>query len=156
MFGCSSTTFSAKNATTTSKSTKNASVLTTSKTAPKSRKPYKLGTPTCLATIQTKGATTRRAEAERATNKRLDKCFKDMKPAPPFNKANFKPPYPNKFQSNSSNSNKQPWKKRANKISTTRNGRAAAKQMMKAHAATRKEKLKTSTRSTTNASKPIT
>ena len=58
MFDCSSTTFSAKNATTTSKSAKNASVLTTSKTAPKSRKPCKLGTPTCLATIQTKGATT--------------------------------------------------------------------------------------------------
>ena len=57
MFDCS-TTFSVKNATTTSKSAKNASDLTTSKTAPKSRKPCKLGTPTCLATIQTKGATT--------------------------------------------------------------------------------------------------
>jgi len=34
----------------------------------------------------------------------------------PFNKANFKPPYPNKFQSNSSNSNEQPWKKRADFI----------------------------------------
>jgi len=38
--------------------------------------------------------------------------------------------------------------------STTRNGRAAARQMIKAHAATTKGKLKTSTRTTTNASKP--
>ena len=115
MFDCTSTTCSAKNTPTTSKSTKNASVFTTSNTAPESRKPCKLGTPTCLATIQTKGATTSRAEAERATNKRLDKCFKDMKPT---NHLSTKPTsnllIQNKFQSNSSNSNKQPWKKRAN------------------------------------------
>jgi len=33
---------------------------------------------------------------------------------PPIKEANFKRPYPNKFKSNSSNSNKQPWKKQAN------------------------------------------
>jgi len=68
---------------------------------------------------------------------------------PPFNKANFKPPYPNKFPiklfqtpTNNPGRSKQT-------SSTTRNGRAAAKQMIKAHAATTKEKLKTSTRTTT-------
>jgi len=35
---------------------------------------------------------------------------------PPFNKATFKRPYRNKFQLNSSNSNKQPWKKQTNFI----------------------------------------
>jgi len=58
---------------------KNALALMTSRTPPKSRKPCKLGTQTCLATTQTKDATTRRMAAERSTTERLDKGIKDTK-----------------------------------------------------------------------------
>ena len=106
---------------------------------------------TCLATIQTKGATTSRAEAERATNKRLDKCFKDVKPT---NHLSTKPTSNLLIQTNSNQTLPTPTnnpEEASKRSSTTRNVRAAAKQMIKAHAATTNGKLKTSTRSTTNA-----
>ena len=64
-----------------------------------------------------------------------------------------KRPYPNKFQSHSKKNN--PGRSKPT-LPTPRTGRAAANRVTKVHAATTKGMLKISTRTTTNACKPIT
>ena len=77
-------------------------------------------------------------------------------------KPNFKPSYPNKFQSNSSNSNKQPWKKQANFINHKKWARGGktndqgARGKYKGKAENFDPDYNKAPRTTTNASKPIT
>ena len=75
---------------------------------------------------------------------------------PPFNKANFKPSYSKKFQSNSSNSNKQPWKKQANDHQPQEMGARRQNKIQGARGNYKGKAENKAPRTTTNASKPIT
>jgi len=133
-----------------------------SRTAPKSRRLYKHRTRTCLVITPSRGATTRRTDAERATSKTLDKGIKDTTLAPPSSTTNPTSTRtgtqtldaPIRTNSNRTPTN-YPWRSKQI-LRTPTSGRAAAKQAAKTLVATKKGKLKTSTRTTTNASNPTT